>query len=188
MKPELSNKVSLGLKTLAVVLIIFSIKFGSHAIHGGVNRGTLWQCAVALVVFDVAFLLFPLPLMIGERLQGNETVPSQIARYINKLPKVPPWIEIAILISGAILYFIFGVLFLYYTTGTHWVGQLRIGISKLSGASKGHALGSMCLITSLSMSCDAIVVFMEKRSANPASAESSSNIEQGVPMQPVIWK
>ena len=156
MKPELSNKVSLGLKFLAVVLFIICIGLGSHVINGGVNRGPLWKCAVASVVFDVAFLLF-YALTIGAR-----------SRYKDKLPKVSPLIEKVILILGAILYFIFGVVFIYYTTGTHRVGQLRINISQLPGASKGHALGSLCLIIFLTMAIDAIVMFMKKPSANLA--------------------
>ena len=167
MKPELS-KVSLGLKILAFVLIIICMGLGSHAIDSGVNHGPLWKCAVASVVFDLAFLLFQ-PLIIGARLKGNKTVPTQITRCFDNLPKCPTWIETAILVTGAILYLIFGVVFIYYTTGTHRVGQLRINISQLPGASKGHALGSMCLVTSLNMASDAIVVFIEKLSANSAS-------------------
>ena len=109
---------------------------------------------MASVVFDLAFLLF-YALTIG-------------ARYKDKLPKVSPLIEKVILILGAILYFTFGVVFIYYTTGTHRVGQLRINISQLPGASKGHTLGSMCFITFLAMAIDAIVMFMEKRPANSA--------------------
>ena len=170
MKPELS-KVSLGLKILAFVQIIICMGLGSHVIDGGVNHGPLWKCAVASVVFDLAFLLFQL-LKIGARLQGNITdqryfsdLISQIKRYFDNLRT---WIEIAILITGAILYFIFGAVFIYYTTGTHRVGQLRINISQLPGASKGHALGSICLITFLTMAIDAIVMFMKKRSAKSA--------------------
>ena len=72
---------------------------------------------MASVVFDLAFLLF-YALMIG-------------ARYKDNLPKVSPSIEKAILILGAILYFIHGVVFLYYTTGTHRVGKLTININAL---------------------------------------------------------
>jgi len=160
MEPELSKKVSLGLKIVAVVPIIICIGLGSNVIDGGVNRGTLWQCAVASVVFDLVFLLL-LALMIGARLKR---LPPQIARmvpcfYVNINNK--PWIEMAILILGTILYFSFGVLFFYYTTGTHRVGKLTINISALPGASDGHALGTFYLFTFLTMAIDVIVVFKQ---------------------------
>ena len=108
---------------------------------------------MASVVFDLAFLLF-YALVIG-------------ARYKDNLPKVSPLIEKAILILGAILYFIFGVVSIYYTTGT-FPAPFKISISSLPGASRGHALGSMCLITFLTMAIDAIVAFKQPSENSPS--------------------
>ena len=107
---------------------------------------------MASVVFDLAFLLF-YALMIG-------------ARYKDNLPKVSPSIEKAILILGAILYFIFGVVSIHYTTGR--LPVLNFSIASLPGASRGHALGSMCLITFLTMAIDAIVVFKQPSENSPS--------------------
>jgi len=138
------SQVSHGLKIVAVLLIIACLGL---AIHGAIkdgNGGPLWTCKVASLVFDLAFLLF-YALTIG-------------ARYEEKL-QVSPLIEKVVLILGAISYIILGGVFLYYTTGTHTVGKLTINISALPGASEGHALGSLCLFTFLTMTIDAVVVF-----------------------------
>ena len=107
---------------------------------------------MASVVFDLALLLF-YALMIG-------------ARYKDNLPKVSPSIEKAILILGAILYFIFGVVSIHYTTGK--LPVLNFSIASLPGSSRGHALGSMCLITSLTMGIDAIVAFKQPSENSPS--------------------
>ena len=138
---EGGNRTSMNLGTLSLVLKCVTL--GLVCICLGVGIGAVGKVNETagewLWAWTVSAFLLPLALMIGARLMDHP---------------IPKELELATLILGALL---------FLASGSWIIDQVSPFVSLLPSGSKVEeytALGAMCIITSMPMVVDAMVVAM----------------------------
>ena len=139
---EGGNRTSMNLGTVSLVLkcvilglvcICLGVGIGAVGRVGGEVKGTAGEW---LWAWTVSAFLLPLALMIGARLMDRP---------------IPKELELATLILGALL---------FLASGSWIIDRISLWPSGITMKEEYTALGAMCIITSMPMVVDAMIVAM----------------------------
>ena len=144
---EGGNRTSMNLGTVSLVLkcvilglvcICLGVGIGAVGQVGGTVQGTVVQGTAGewLWAWTVSAFLLPLALMIGARLMDRP---------------IPKELELATLILGALL---------FLASGSWIIDRISLWPSGITMKEEYTALGAMCIITSMPMVVDAMIVAM----------------------------